>query len=365
MQGRDRDPVAVAVVGYGYWGSKHVRVLAGIPDIDVTIVDHDPDRLADAARTFPAARTATALDEVLEAVDAVVVASPPASHHGIALAALAAGRHCLVEKPLAVSSTQAQELVDAAAASGVHLMVGHTFEYNAAVWKLKEIISSGELGQVFYIDTARLSLGRYQNDCNVVWDLAPHDISIVTYLLDEIPSTVSVWSRRNVGRTFEDLAYIRMEFPRTNASAFVHVSWLDPQKVRRVTVAGEAKMAVYDDLSDERVRVYDKGVNPMEVDSGATAHAMPVTYRSGDIVSPYISFTEPLLVQDSHFVDCVRAEAQPRTPGTRGLEIVRVLEAIDAAAAYGAPAPVGSVIAIQEGAADVSPGVPLDVELAS
>jgi predicted dehydrogenase len=359
MLGREGDRLRVAVVGYGYWGSKHVRVLGTIPGVEVTVVDLDPERRAEAALSFPAARTARSLDEVLHEVDAAVVASPPASHHPIALEALSAGVHCLVEKPLAVTSVQAEELVRAAATAGVCLMAGHTFEYNAAVLKLKEILSSGELGRVFYVDTARLSLGRYQNDCNVIWDLAPHDISIVTYLLDEMPATVSVWSRRNVVHTYEDIAYVRMEFPRSGASAFVHVSWLDPQKVRRVTVAGESKMAVYDDLSDERVRVFDKGVNPADLDAEQLSHAMPVSYRSGDIVSPYISFTEPLVVQDSHFIECVRTGERPRTPGERGLEIVRVLEASDVAAASGGAAPVGPAIAVTDGA-----GVPLPVGVA-
>jgi predicted dehydrogenase len=350
----------VAVVGYGYWGSKHVRVLTSMPGVAVTVVDHDGFRLAEAGRTFPAAGTARVLDEVLDEVDAVVVATPPRSHHAIALRALEAGKHCLVEKPLAVSSAQGEQLVAAAAANGVHLMVGHTFEYNAAVWKLKEVLSAGELGHLFYVDTARLSLGRYQNDCNVIWDLAPHDISIVTYLLDEMPSTVAVWAQRNVGARYEDIAYIRMEFPRAGATAFVHVSWLDPQKVRRVTVAGEAKMAVYDDMSDERVRIYDKGVNPTEVSAEGPSHAMPVTYRSGDIVSPYIPFTEPLLVQDGHFVDCVRTGERPRTPGERGLGIVQVLEATDVAAASGVPVQVGRLREIPAGG-----DLALDVGLAS
>lgn len=359
MIGRDSGRLRIAVVGYGYWGSKHVRVLASMPGLEITVIDRDAERLAEAARSFPAVRTARALDEALPGLDAAVVASPPASHHQIALEALSAGLHCLVEKPLAVSSAQAEDLVSAAATAGVHLMVGHTFEYNAAVWKLKEILSSGELGRVFYVDTARLSLGRYQNDCNVIWDLAPHDISIITYLLDETPSSVSVWSRRNVCEIYEDIAYVRMEFPRSGASAFVHVSWLDPQKVRRVTVAGESKMAVYDDLSDERVRVYDKGVHPADVEAPRLSHAMPVTYRSGDIVSPYISFTEPLFVQDSHFVDCIRTGRRPRTPGERGLEIVRVLEATDAAAVGDGPAPVGKIIPFPADA-----GAPLRAEVA-
>ena len=170
------------------------------------------------------------LDEVQDELDAVVIATPPRSHGPVALQALRAGLHTMVEKPLATSVAVAEALVETADAAGLTLMVGHTFEYNAAVWKLKQIISSGELGRILYIDTARLSLGRYQNDCNVIWDLAPHDISIVSYLLGEFPETASVWAQRNVGDVHADVAYLRLDFPRASAPAFVHVSWLDPQQ---------------------------------------------------------------------------------------------------------------------------------------
>lgn len=330
----------VGVVGYGYWGSKHVRVLAGLPGVEVTVIDNDDLRVHEAKRIFPWVRTASDLNDVLDELDAVVVATPPASHGAVALAALEAGKHTLVEKPLAVTVADAESLVEAAARNGVHLMVGHTFEYNAAVWRLKESVVSGELGTVLSIDAARLNLGRYQHDCNVIWDLAPHDISIISYLLDETPQTVSVWAQRNVGELHPDVAYLRLDFAAARASAFVHVSWLDPCKVRKVTVAGEKKMAVYDDMSEEKVRIYDVGVDPANIDEQPTSHAMPVSYRSGDIVSPYIPFSEPLLVQDGHFLECIRTGQRPRTPGERGLDVVRVLAATDMSIATGAPAVV-------------------------
>ncbi|MGH3844554.1 MAG: Gfo/Idh/MocA family protein [Pseudonocardiaceae bacterium] len=327
------------MVGYGYWGSKHMRVLSSMPGVQVTIVDQDPDRIAEARRAYPSAEAAHHLDDVLRRVDAVVVATPPTAHAAIALRALRQGRHALVEKPLATTVEDAQEMVDAAAASGVHLMAGHTFEYNAAVWKLKEIIDSGELGRILYIDAARLSLGKYQSDCNVIWDLAPHDISIASFLLDEVPRTASVWANRHVGNRHADVAYLRLDFERAATHAFVHVSWLDPCKVRRVTVVGDRKMAVYDDMSDnERIRIYDIGVDPGDPDEHSESHAMPVSYRTGDIVSPYIQFNEPLLVQDSHFIECIRTGARPNTSGERGLDIVRVLAATDVAEATGRPA---------------------------
>lgn len=327
------DRTRIAVVGYGYWGSKHVRVLSSIPGVQVAVVDRDPARLAEASTQYPFVDVRAELDETLDDIDAVLVASPPKSHAAITMQALNAGKHVLVEKPMTTSVQEGELLVEAATRSGKQLMVGHTFEYNAAVWKLKEIIRSGSLGRILHIDTARLSLGRYQRDVDVIWDLAPHDISIVSYLLDENPVTSSVWAHRNIGPLHADVAYLRLEFPKAHTQAFVHVSWLNPNKVRRVTVVGEQKMAVYDDLSDEqRIRVYDIGVDPHEIDDPAGAHAMPVSYRTGDITSPYIPFSEPLLVQDQHFVDCIRKGAQCRTPGSRGLDVVRVLAESDAVA---------------------------------
>ncbi|MGQ0483539.1 MAG: Gfo/Idh/MocA family protein [Pseudonocardia sp.] len=336
-----RTRTRVGVIGYGYWGSKHVRVLNSLPDVEVTVIDSDERRLREAMGSFPSVRFAADLATELDSLDAVVVATPPGGHTAVGLMALNAGLHTLVEKPLANSVAEGEALVEAARAANVRLMVGHTFEYNPAVWKLKEIVSSGELGRVLYIDAARLSLGRYQSDCNVIWDLAPHDISIVSYLLDEVPSSASVWEQRNIGSEYADMAYVKLEFPRSGAPAFLQLSWLHPEKIRRVTVVGEKKMAVYNDMSDtDRIRIYDQGVDPKQVDEAAE-HGFPVSYRTGDIVSPYIQFQEPLLVQDRHFVECVRSGEQPRTTGQRGLDIVRVLSATDVASATGAPAPVG------------------------
>jgi predicted dehydrogenase len=326
----------IAVVGYGYWGSKHVRIFSSLPEVDVTVVDAVEERLAEAAAYYPAARFARSLEEALDQVDAVVVATPPSAHCALSTLALEAGKHVLVEKPLTTSIEEAEILVESAARNECILMVGHTFEYNPAVRKLKEIIQSGALGRILYINAKRLSLGRYQRDVNVVWDLAPHDLSIVSYLLDDIPSACAVWADRNIGVRHADVAYLRLEFERAAAHAFVHVSWLNPNKVREVTVVGERKMAVYDDLSDnERIRVYDIGVDPNDIDETTASHAMPVSYRTGDITSPYIAFNEPLLLQDQHFVHCVRTGTQPDTPGQRGLDIVRVLAATDVALATG------------------------------
>jgi predicted dehydrogenase len=332
--------VHVAVVGYGYWGSKHVRVLSGMPDVAVTVIDRDVARLDEAAAYYPSMeKAATSLDDVLDRVDAVVVATPPGSHHDVAVQALHAGKHVLVEKPMAVSVADAEAMVAAAHANEVQLTVGHTFEYNPAVRQLRDIIRSGQLGRVLYVDSARLSLGLYQNDVNVIWDLAPHDISITSFLLDELPVSTSVWAQRNIGPWREDVAYLRLDFPSTHA--FIHVSWLNPNKVRRTTVVGERRMAVYDDMSDnERIRIYDIGVDPAEIDNPHLAHEMPVSYRTGDIISPFVPFREPLMVQDREFIDSIRTGVRSATPGERGLEIVRVLAATDVALASGTTEPV-------------------------
>ncbi len=332
--GERRRADRVAVVGYGYWGSKHVRVLSSTPGVAVTVVDANSDRLDEAAAYYPEAGLARGLDDVQDEVDAVVIATPPGTHAELAYQALDAGKHVLVEKPLTTTVDDAEELVDLAATRGTHLMVGHTFEYNPAVWKLRELIRSGVLGRILYVDTARLSLGRYQTDVNVIWDLAPHDISIISYLMDEMPTPSAVWVDCNIDRQQADVARLRLDFREARTHAFVHVSWLHPNKVRQVTVVGEKMMAVYDDLSDnERIRLYDIGVDAQGIDDPSSAHAVPVTYRTGDIISPYIPFQEPLLVQDQHFVSCIRNGARPRTPGERGRDIVRVLADAEAAAA--------------------------------
>ena len=319
----------IGVVGYGYWGSKHVRVMSSLPGVVVTVIDANPDRLVEARGVHPAVRIEQSLEAALPELDAVVIASPPGAHAPLALQAIEAGKGVLVEKPLATTVEDAELMVERAEAKGVCLMAGHTFEYNAAVWKLKEIVDSGELGRILYVDTARLDLGKYQSDCNVIWDLAPHDISIISYLLGEMPARTAVWAQGCVGGRYSDVAYLQMTFDDSDVHAYTHVSWLDPRKVRRVTVVGERKMAVYNDLSDnERIRVYDIGVDVLESDD---LHAMPVSYRTGDIVSPYVQFSEPLTVQDSHFLECLRTGRRPDTPGERGLDVVRVLAATDEA----------------------------------
>jgi len=319
--------VNISVIGYGYWGSKHVRVLSAMPDVNVAVVDGNRDRLTQASEAFSNVTTFESVGDALEFSDAVVIATPPLTHATLAQQALEAGVHVMVEKPMAHSSETAATLVDTAERNGLVLMVGHTFEYNAAVWRLREAIVSGELGDVFYIDSSRLNLGLYQSDVNVLWDLAPHDVSIANYLLGSSPTAVSAWGTAHASGDLTDVAHMRLDYTDLNVTAYIHVSWLDPTKVRRVTVAGSAKMAVYDDLAgDERLRIYDKGYDrPPEF----TDFSEYLTIRQGDIHIPHLVMNEPLAVEIRHFLDCIRTGATPRTDGESALRVVRVLEAAD------------------------------------
>lgn len=325
----------VGVVGCGYWGSKHVRVLSTNPAVEqVVVIDPRHERRQDLLRAFPGAASAASLTEALPMVDALVIATPPASHADLGLRAIAAGKHVLVEKPMATSVADARRLIEAAQAAGVVLMAGHTFEYNAAVWALRDAVRSGDLGEVYYMDSARLNLGLYQSDINVVWDLAPHDISIFNHILGTSPDSVSAWGGSHAHRYLEDVAYVRLSYKESDVAAQLHVSWLDPCKVRRVTVVGSRQMAVYNDISsEEKLRIYDKGVSsgekPGQPASGEAMHDIPITYRYGGIHSPYLPVQEPLAVQNQHFTDCVAAGRVPETDGTAGLAVVQVLTATD------------------------------------
>jgi predicted dehydrogenase len=237
---------------------------------------------------------------------------------------------------MTTSVASARRLIEEAEAASLTLMAGHTFEYNAAVWKLREVIESGSLGRVYYIDTARLNLGLYQPDINVIWDLAPHDISIINYLLGCKPTTVEAWGSSHAHAYLEDVAYVRLHYMELGIIAQIHVSWLDPCKVRRVTVVGSQKMAVYNDLADqERLRIYDKGV--VAASEQEDLHDLPMSYRYGGIFSPFISLQEPLSIQDQHFVECIATGRRPLTNGENGLAVVEVLEAATLSLRRGEP----------------------------
>ena len=316
----------IGVIGSGYWGIRHVRVLAAIPGVSVTVIERDAGRRQAAVDAYPVTQAVPELGDVLDTLDALVVATPPTTHYELASTALDAGVHVLVEKPMTTDLADAEDLVAKAEASDLCLMVGHTFEFNSAVWGLADAIRSPGFGKVRYINSARLNLGLYQPDTDVLWDLAPHDISILNYVLDAQPTSVLAWGLQLMGDK-SDVAYLSMRYDQLDVSANIHVSWLDPMKVRRTTVVGERSMVVYDDVaSEERLRIYDKGVKETgEADDHGSGP--PLSYRYGNIVSPYIDFREPLQVEVNAFVDAIRAGEPQTTNGRRGRDVVAVLVA--------------------------------------
>jgi predicted dehydrogenase len=319
------------VAGCGYWGAKHVRVVSGLSDVDeVVVVDPDARARSSIAAAFPNVVTVSDIETALSRVHGVIVATPPRYHAEVALKALKAGKPVLVEKPLAATLAESQSLVATAARHDAILMVGHTFEFNPAVTELRRRMDAGELGEIHYIHSARLSLGLFRTDVNVVWDLAPHDISIMSYLLGSTPTTARAWASSNVSSDVVDLAHFELDYRERGVRGYGHVSWLDPRKVRQVTVVGSEKMAVYDDLADEKLRIYDRGVDHGQIGrEKLPLHAMPISYRYGDVISPHIDFKEPLMLEDRHFIECILGKAEPLSDGESGLAVVTVLDAID------------------------------------
>lgn len=334
----EQNGLRVGVVGCGYWGSKHVRALMSLESVaQVAVIEPNVERGEAITRIFPAIQRFDTLEQALPHIDAVVIATPPSTHAPLALQAIAHGKHVMVEKPLSVNTALGRTMVDAARTAGVTLMVGHTFEYHSAVWSLRDMVQGGDLGQVYYLDTARLNLGLYQHDVNVLFDLAPHDISILNYVLGTKPTSVECWGSRNAHPRLEDIAHMRLFYEDPGVYANVNVSWLDPRKVRRVTLVGSKKMVVFDDLdAEQRIKVHDKGVQAMtsgEADADLTSP--PMSYRYGDIVAPYLVFNEPLRIEDEHFVDCALTGMEPLTNGENGLAVVQVLEAAQISMAEG------------------------------
>ena len=342
----------IGVVGGGYWGSKHVRALSSIDAVEkVVVIDPSRPRAEALARAFSNVDTYPALPCALDEVDAVVIATPPGTHTPLALEAIQAGKHVLVEKPLAVSVLDARSMVEASRRAGVVLMVGHTFAYHSAVRTLRDMVQDRTIGDPYYLDSARLNLGLYQHDTNVIFDLAPHDVSICNFVLDARPVKVECWASRHAHRWLEDVAHLRLHYEDPSVIANVHVSWLDPCKVRRVTVVGSEKMVVFDDLAtEERIRVHDKGVvenrGAGEASAGVDLTQPPMSYRYGDVVAPYLELQEPLAVEDEHFVDCILNGTRPLTDGEAGLAVVEVLEAAQLSHKEGRPVDLWEV---QEG----------------
>ncbi len=323
-------PLNVALVGYGYWGPNLLRNYMELPGARVVwVCDPRPEALKKAQARYPAVAATTDLEVVLgdENVEAVLIATPISTHHPIAKAALEAGKHVFVEKPMTADTTQACELVELADARGLTLMVGHTFVFSPPVRKVKQIIESGELGDIYFVTTQRVNLGLHQKDVSVIWDLAPHDLSILQYWTGEAPESVSVTGRGCIVPSIPDVAFVSLRFP-SGIVAEVQVSWLSPVKLRRTIVVGSQKMLVYDDTENvEKVKVFDHGVDFEEPEDFGE---FQLSYRTGDIVAPKLPSTEPLWLEAEHFVHCVRSGEPPLTDGWAGLRVVAALEAAQA-----------------------------------
>ena len=323
-------PVVVALVGHGYWGPNVLRNYMELPGATVKwVCDRRSAARRKAQTRYPSVAVTADLAEVLAdaAVDAVLVATPVSTHFPIAKAVLEAGKHVFIEKPMTADSAQACELVELAAREGLTLMVGHTFVFSPPVRKVKELIDAGELGDIYFITTQRVNLGLHQKDVSVIWDLAPHDLSILYYWLGEAAQSITVMGRACIRADVPDVAFINLRFP-SGIVAEIQASWLSPVKLRRTIVVGSKKMLVYDDTENvEKVKIFDHGVDFKEpVDFGE----FQLSYRTGDIVAPKISGTEPLWLEAQHFVDCVRSGEPPLSDGWAGLRVVASLEAAQA-----------------------------------
>lgn len=331
----------VGVVGCGYWGSKHVRVFSDLEAVSqVVIIDGRPDIRASVGADYPDALQRASVKDALDDIDAVVIATPPESHFDIAAEAMTAGKHVLVEKPMATSTADARRMVRLAEEHGVTLAAGHTFVYNGAVQKLAELVNSGKLGELHHLDAARLNLGLYRQDVNVLWDLAAHDISISTLIMGAIPDTVAAWGIAHTAGFSEDVASLRMRFSSQGVESTVRASWLDPLKIRTTTAVGSAGMAVYDDVDEaariklvDRRREVTRGPRPID--------PISVSYHEGGTEVPAINFQEPLKVQANDFIACCLSGERPMSDGHSGLAVVAVLEASDRSLQEnGAPIPV-------------------------
>jgi predicted dehydrogenase len=318
----------IGVIGCGYWGPNLIRNFIEIPTATMeAVADLDEKRLNHIRTCYPQIQHVTQeYHDLFElGLDAVVISTPPQTHFSLAKDCLEHGLHVLIEKPLTTNSEDARKLIQLAKKQNRLLMVGHTFEYNPAVHALKEMIISGELGEIHYIDAVRASLGLFHPTLNVIWDLAPHDISILIHILDQKPTSVSAQGVAYIQKDVEDIAYMTLMFP-NNVLSHVRMSWLDPCKTRRITVIGSKKMAVYDDVeAHEKIKVYDKCVKAIRRTD--TYGEFQFAYHYGSVVSPYIHLQEPLRVECQHFLDCIQHNETPLTNGYNGLRVVEIIQA--------------------------------------
>jgi predicted dehydrogenase len=331
--------IAVGVVGCGYWGPNLVRNFRTLPNCELrAICDVSEVRLKHMRNLYSDVEGVSDFGHLLNGMglDAVVVAAPVKQHYSLAKASLLAGKHTLIEKPMASSSWQCEELIQIANRQGVILMVGHTFLYSAPVRKIVEIVRRGDIGEIRYINSRRLNLGLFQKEINVAWDLAPHDLSIILHILGEFPTAVNCQGNAHVTSGIEDVTNISLSF-RRQRFATVQSSWLEPRKVREMTIVGTRRMVVYDDLqTHEKIRIYDVRVErPPHYDTFADFH---YSYHYGDSYIPYLEQEEPLKVECYHFLECIEKGTRPLTSGYEGLELVKILEgASTSLGQYGAP----------------------------
>ena len=321
--------LSVAVVGCGYWGPNLMRNFSENPRTRLSwLVDLDASRLQRLADRYPAAKTTVDLSEALmdPQLDAVAIATPVSTHFALARRCLAAGKSVLLEKPMAQTVAECRELIDLAQKNGVTLMVDHTFIYTGSVRKIRELVKQGELGNIYYFDSVRVNLGLFQHDVNVIWDLAPHDLSIMDYALGKQPTHVAAHGACHVaGSDIENIAYITLKFADDTIAHF-HVNWLAPAKIRRIIIGGSKKMLVFDDLRpDERIKIYDKGLS-FKDGAEMESHVL-AGYRVGDVYVPNIDSTEALRFEVDHFVDCVTKRCRPESDGEAGLRVVQILVA--------------------------------------
>lgn len=323
--------ISVGVIGCGYWGPLLVRNFKSLPDCQLKAVcDLSTERLKHVRALYPDIEGMTQTQQLLNGtnVDAVVIAAPVKHHFPLAKAALLAGKHTFIEKPMASSSAECEELIEIADRNGLVLMIDHTFLYSSPVQKIAQIVQAGDLGEIRYINCRRLNLGLFQKDINVAWDLAPHDISIILHILDEFPTTINCQGNAHITPGVEDVTNMSLSFSRKRF-ATIQSSWLEPRKIREMTIVGTRRMIVYDDLrTREKIRIYDARVErPPHYDTFAE---FQYSYHYGDSYIPYLHQEEPLKLACQHFVDCIRTSSQPLTDGRRGLEMVRILEAASA-----------------------------------
>jgi predicted dehydrogenase len=321
--------IRVGVIGYGYWGPNIVRNLHGQDSVQVVMIcDKSQARLARAQKAYPSVRVVTDSAEVLRSpeIDAVAIITPVWSHYELAKEALENGKHIFIEKPFTSSSAQAEELIELAARKKLTIMVDHTFLFTGAVRKIRELTESGALGDLYYYDSLRVNLGLFQHDVSVVWDLAPHDLSIMDHIIKGEPEAIVATGEKHLNGV-EDVAFMTIYFPR-NVIAHINVNWLSPVKIRTTLIGGQKKMLVWNDLvADEKVRVYDKGV---QITSGEGIRDLLVSYRSGDMWAPQVEQLEALHVELKYFAECVMDNKTPFNDGHAGLRIVRMLEAAEA-----------------------------------